>query len=114
MKKIISRRKRKNKNLKYIVSVLLLSLIIYYTNNVKAGMNDSLLEVNKVDDIYAIIYQDKKEIITNLNIYKINEKIEKEREKAEQDYNKLSNSLADKNGDVGQEQIEKFSVVFDL
>ena len=72
MKKIFSRTKRKNKNLKYIVSVLLLSLIIYYTNNVKAGMNDSLLEINKVDDIYAIIMKDEKETITNLNIYKMN------------------------------------------
>lgn len=72
MKKIFSRTKRKNKNLKYIVSILLSSLIIYYTNNVKAGMNDSLLEINKVDDIYAIIMKDEKETITNLNIYKMN------------------------------------------
>lgn len=72
MKKIFSRTKRKNKNLKYIVSILLLLLIIYYTNNVKAGMNDSLLEINKVDDIFTIITKDEKETITNLNIYKMN------------------------------------------
>lgn len=76
MKKIKSRKFRIIKQILFKVWLFLLGLfIIFYCSNVKAGMNDSVIEKNRIDGVYAVSNVNGEERIFYLNMYELNGRI---------------------------------------
>lgn len=77
MKKIKGRIQRK-KSLKKIKFIIFLILIVIVGKNIRyvdAGMNDSVITKNRVNDIYAIGMVDGKEHLYYLNMYQMNGRV---------------------------------------
>ena len=76
MKKIKSRklRKEKQKFLRWWCLIIII-VSIGYCGNVSAGMNDSLLEKNRIEDVYAIALVNGETRIFYLNMYEMNGRI---------------------------------------
>jgi len=77
MKKIKSRKIRliKHKKIGNILSSIVIMLIFFYCSFVSAGINDSIIEKNRIEDIYAITKINEVDRIFYLNIYNVNGRV---------------------------------------
>ena len=76
MEKIKTRKRKKiDRRIRYIVGVLFLVILGLRVTMVEAGSNDSIIERNRINDIYAITNIGGVDRIFYLNMYKINGKI---------------------------------------
>ena len=77
MKKIKSRRlkKKKIKSLKLLLIVLFGGFIFYCSSFVSAGEYDSVIEKNRVDNVYAVTNIEGRERIFYLNMYEMNGRV---------------------------------------
>ena len=77
MKKIKSRNLRIRDSLIFrtMMSLMVVIVLFYCSNYVDAGMNDSLIEKNRMDGVYAVATIDGRTRIFYLNMYELNDRV---------------------------------------